>query len=314
MKFDKNYNGLIFPVLIFLLVFFFSWWSNPSLEGRIYPDTYAYIHLAEDLSHPSNSLRPFVYPILFRGAMKISPDNWPKLIVLMQMLFHVTSILLIYKMLLKYSNSVFLNFICSLAIGINPNLLYFTSALVPTQLFGCFLVINLFLFLTFPVKSDQSDTRLPNLFQELYDSTNDSQINQITRKIWNIWHETNDIKIEADFYRGMESLRTRDFIMSIAFFTRVIEEKPNFAEAWNKRATVYYMMGDFDKSMYDINETLKLEPRHFGAMDGMGLIFMHLHQYEKAIKIYEQMLEIFPNNQTIKNKKKLMEKYLSKSA
>ena len=175
-------------------------------------------------------------------------------------------------------------------------------------------LILIFLFLAFPVKSDQSDTRLPNLFQELYDSTNDSQINQITRKIWNIWHETNDIKIEADFYRGMESLRTRDFIMSIAFFTRVIEEKPNFAEAWNKRATVYYMMGDFDKSMHDINETLKLEPRHFGAMDGMGLIFIHLHQYEKAIKIYEQMLEIFPNNQTIKNKKKLMEENLSKSA
>ena len=73
------------------------------------------------------------------------------------------------------------------------------------------------------------------------------------------------------------------------------------------------MMGDFDKSMYDINETLKLEPRHFGAMDGMGLIFMHLQQYEKAIEIYKQMLEIFPNNQNIKDKKKLMQKYLSKS-
>jgi tetratricopeptide (TPR) repeat protein len=175
-------------------------------------------------------------------------------------------------------------------------------------------LILVFLFIVFPVKSDQSDARLPNLFQELYNSTNDSQINQITRKIWNIWHETNDIKIEADFYRGMESMRTRDFIMSIAFFTRVIEKKPNFAEAWNKRATAYYMMGDFDKSMYDINETLKLEPRHFGAMDGMGLIFMHLQQYKKAIKIYEQMLEIFPNNQVTKDKKKLMEQYLSKSA
>jgi len=175
-------------------------------------------------------------------------------------------------------------------------------------------LISVFLFLAFPVKSDQFDTRLPNLFQELYDSTNDSQINQIASKIWNIWHETNDIKIEADFYRGMESLRTHDLIMSIAFFTQVIEKKSNFAEAWNKRATVYYMMGDFDKSMHDINETLKLEPRHFGAMDGMGLIFIHLHQYENAIKIYEQMLEIFPNNQTLKNKKKLIKENLSKSA
>ena len=175
-------------------------------------------------------------------------------------------------------------------------------------------LILIFLSLAFPVKSDQSDTRLSNLFQKLYDSTNDSQINKITKKIWTIWHETNDIKIEEDFYRGMESLRTRDFIMSIAFFTQVIEKKPNFAEAWNKRATAYYLIGNFDKSMHDINETLKLEPRHFGAMDGMGLIFIHLHQYEKAIKIYEQMLEIFPNNQSIKNKKKLMEENLSKSA
>ena len=69
-------------------------------------------------------------------------------------------------------------------------------------------------------------------------------------------------------------MRTRDLIMSIAFFTRVIEKKPDFAEGWNKRATAYFMIGEFDKSMLDINQTLKLEPRHFGALDGMGLIFI----------------------------------------
>ena len=174
-------------------------------------------------------------------------------------------------------------------------------------------LILIFLFLAFPVKSDQSDIRLPNLFQELYDSTNDSQINQITRKIWNIWHETNDIKIEADFYRGMESLRTNDFIMSITFFTQVIEEKPNFAEAWNKRATVYYMMGDFDKSMYDINETLKLEPRHFGAMDGMSLIFIHSGEFREAVFVYDQMLKIFPKNGLIIQKRKHLLKMLTES-
>ena len=75
------------------------------------------------------------------------------------------------------------------------------------------------------------------------------------------------------------------------------------------------MMGEFDKSMQDIIETLKLEPRHFGALDGMGLIFMHLEQYNEAIKIYDQMLKIFPNNQNIINQKKFrMKEYLSKSA
>lgn len=170
------------------------------------------------------------------------------------------------------------------------------------------------LLISFSAKGDQFDSRLPNLFDELYLSEDSKIINTLTKKIWDIWHETNDIKIEADFYRGMESMRTRDLIMSITFFTRVIEKKPNFAEGWNKRATTYFMMGEFDKSMLDINETLKLEPRHFGALDGMALIFMHLQQYDEAIKIYDQMLNIFPNNKSIIDKKNLMKQYLFKSA
>ena len=175
-------------------------------------------------------------------------------------------------------------------------------------------IFILFFLISFPVKSDQFDSRLPNLFDMLYSSEDVQKINSITKEIWDIWHETNDIKIDADFYRGMESMRTHDLIMSIAFFTKVIEKKPNFAEGWNKRATAYFMMGEFDKSMLDINQTLKLEPRHFGALDGMGLIFMHLQQYNEAAKVYDQLLKIFPNNQGIINKKKLMQEYITKSA
>ena len=170
------------------------------------------------------------------------------------------------------------------------------------------------MILSLNVNGDQFDSRLTTLFENLYNSKDDQEINGITKQIWDIWHETNDIKIEADFYRGMESMRTRDLLMSIAFFTKVIEKKPDFAEGWNKRATVYFMMGEFDKSMLDINQTLKLEPRHFGALDGMGLIFMHLKQYSEAIKVYDQMLTIFPNNQSIIDKKNIMKKNLSKSA
>ena len=174
--------------------------------------------------------------------------------------------------------------------------------------------IFIYCIFSFPVKSDQFDSRLLNLFDELYLSKDNQEINSVTRKIWDIWHETNDIEIEADFYRGMESMRTNDLIMSVAFFTRVIKKKPDFAEGWNKRATAYFMLGEFDKSMLDINQTLKLEPRHFGALDGMALIFMHLKHYNKVVKIYDKMLSIFPNNQSIINKKLSMTKYLSKSA
>ena len=178
------------------------------------------------------------------------------------------------------------------------------------------LVRTLIVFLLFScsLKADQNDARLENLFEILSKTESDIQINEVTSSIWDIWYETNDPSIEADFYRGLEFMRTGDLIMSVAFFTRVIDKNPNFAEGWNKRATVYYMLGKFDASMMDIHETLKLEPRHFGAMDGMGLIFIHLEQFDKAIDIYDQMLKIFPNNSFTKQKKDMLLNRSSESA
>ena len=93
----------------------------------------------------------------------------------------------------------------------------------------------------------------------------------------------------------------------------LIEEDPNFAEAWNKRATVYFMMGDFDKSMQDIIKTLELEPRHFGALDGMGLIFIHQGQYQQAIDVYDKMLEIFPFSLKTMEKRENIMSFISQS-
>ena len=171
-----------------------------------------------------------------------------------------------------------------------------------------------FLLFSCSLKADQNDARLEDLFDILSTTESDVQINEVTSNIWDIWYETNDPSIEADFYRGLESMRTGDLMMAVVFFTRVINKNPNFAEGWNKRATVYYMLGKFDASMMDIHETLKLEPRHFGAMDGMGLIFIHLEQFDKAIDIYNRMLEIFPNNSSTKQKKEMLLNRSSESA
>ena len=170
------------------------------------------------------------------------------------------------------------------------------------------------LLFVFSVNADQNDERLEGLFEILSKTESDIQINKVTSSIWDIWHETNDPSIDADFYRGLQSMRKGDFLMAVAFFTRVIYNNPNFAEGWNKRATVYYMLRKFDASMVDIHETLKLEPRHFGAMDGMGLIFIHLEQFDKAIDIYDQMLKIFPNNSSTKQKKEILINRSSESA
>ena len=155
--------------------------------------------------------------------------------------------------------------------------------------------IIIFLFLSFnSVKADQNDPRLNNLFKKLNKTENQQEISNIIKDIWDIWYEVDDPKVIEYFEKGIQAMRIRNYPLAVRFFNNLIEEDPNFAEAWNKRATVYFMMGDFDKSMQDIIKTLELEPRHFGALDGMGLIFIHQGQYQQAIDVYDKMLEIFP--------------------
>ena len=175
-------------------------------------------------------------------------------------------------------------------------------------------ILIILLLYCLPLKADQYDVRLEQLFNRLLETDKEEEIKYITLNIWEIWLESNDSNIENDFYEGLKSMRNGDLQMSVVFFTRVIEKKPTFAEAWNKRATVYYMLGKFDKSMFDINETLKLEPRHFGAMDGMVLILLHQQEYEKAIEIYEQILKIFPKSKSTLEKKEHLADYITKSA
>ena len=174
--------------------------------------------------------------------------------------------------------------------------------------------LSFFLLTSFSLSADQNDQRLNILFNLLQESKEEIIIDKITKDIWKIWHETNDPFIDSDFYKGIESMNSGNFNMAIAFFTSVIEKKPDFAEAWNKRATLYYLIGDYDSSMLDINETLKLEPRHFGAMDGMALIFITQENYNKVIDVYNKMLEIFPNSLSIQNKKEKILKIISNSA
>ena len=82
---------------------------------------------------------------------------------------------------------------------------------------------------------------------------------------------------------------------AVNIFTQVIELDPDWAEAWNKRATVLYLLGEFQKSQNDIDKVLELEKRHFGALAGQGLVNIQLKNYEKALKSYKKALEIYPS-------------------
>ena len=159
--------------------------------------------------------------------------------------------------------------------------------------------------------ADQNDPRLNNLFKKLNETENQDEIRDLISDIWNIWYEVDDPKVIEYFEKGIQAMNLRNYPLAIRFFNNLIEEDPNFAEGWNKRATVHFMMGNFDQSMQDIIKTLELEPRHFGALDGMGLIFIHQGQFQQAIDVYDKMLEIFPFSVKTMDKKERIQSFIS---
>ena len=161
--------------------------------------------------------------------------------------------------------------------------------------------------------ADQNDPRLNILFKKLNETENQDEIRDLISDIWNIWYEVDDPKVIEYFEKGIQAMNLRNYPLAIRFFNNLIEEDPNFAEGWNKRATVHFMMGNFDQSMQDIIKTLELEPRHFGALDGMGLIFIHQGQFKQAIDVYDKMLEIFPFSVKTMDKKERIQSFISQS-
>ena len=176
------------------------------------------------------------------------------------------------------------------------------------------LIVSISLLFTSKIAlADQNDPRLNNLFKKLNETENQDEIRDLISDIWNIWYEVDDPKVIEYFEKGIQAMNLRNYPLAIRFFNNLIEEDPNFAEGWNKRATVHFMMGNFDQSMQDIIKTLELEPRHFGALDGMGLIFIHQGQFQQAIDVYDKMLEIFPFSVKTMDKKERIQSIISQS-
>ena len=157
-----------------------------------------------------------------------------------------------------------------------------------------FLVIFFYFLSQISSLANERDTRLNQLFNEL--KVNKSKVALIIeQEIWALWstHPTNE-KLTARLEEGSQFVRDQNYIKAKDIFTEVINIDQSWAEAWNKRATVLYMLGEFKKSQADIDKVLALEQRHFGALAGQGLVNIQLKNYEKAIRSYEQAREIYP--------------------
>ena len=157
-----------------------------------------------------------------------------------------------------------------------------------------FSILVFYLFSQTSTFANERDIRLNQLFNEL--KVNKAKIAAIVeQEIWKIWStHPSDAKLTARLEEGSQFVRNQQLSKAIEIFTEVINLDQNWAEAWNKRATVFYMMGEFEKSQDDIDQVLALEQRHFGALAGQGLVNIQLKNYEKAIRSYEQAQEIYP--------------------
>jgi tetratricopeptide (TPR) repeat protein len=113
--------------------------------------------------------------------------------------------------------------------------------------------------------------------------------------VWQVWSRSGDAEADDLLQVGIEQMNRGDGPAAAETFTKVIQRKPDFAEAWNKRATVYFLMGEHEKSLKDCDEVMKRNPAHFGALAGYGQIYLQLDQPERALAYFRRALQVNPN-------------------
>jgi tetratricopeptide (TPR) repeat protein len=169
------------------------------------------------------------------------------------------------------------------------------AAIKMKKILGIF-VLGLLFFSN--VNAEERENELGNLFKQLKNSQATQAI-KVENKIWKIWttHPANDRKgfrLTELLDQGSLLIDRGQLKKAYKIFTQIIIADPKWSEAWNKRATVLYLMKKYQFSLDDINVTLTLEPRHFGALSGQALNYIELTQYEKAIESYKAAQKIYP--------------------
>ncbi len=113
--------------------------------------------------------------------------------------------------------------------------------------------------------------------------------------MWQIWSRSGDRAIDALYRRGVQQMEASRLREAVLTFSDIIRKKPAFAEAWNKRATIYYLLGEYELSLNDCDEVLKRNNNHFGALSGYGQIYLNLGDFERSMSYFERALKVNPN-------------------
>ena len=164
------------------------------------------------------------------------------------------------------------------------------------KILGIF-ILSLFFFSK--INAEERNDKLDKLFSKLKNTKDLSSAQVIENQIWEIWsiHPSDDrrgFRLTELLIQGTRLMDMRELSKAYEVFTKVITVESDWAEAWNKRATVLYLMKQYESSLADIEITLVLEPRHFGALSGQALNYIELNLYEKAIESYKAAQKIYP--------------------
>ena len=163
-----------------------------------------------------------------------------------------------------------------------------------------------------PVKTSGDDTvTLDTLFVELEKAPSLAEAQRVERIIWAKWHWHKIPRLSQKLRLGTTYLQEKNFKKALYIFNNIIKEAPAFSEAYNKRASVYFLMKKYEKSLMDIKATLTLEPRHFGALSGMGLIFMNRGDFQRALVAFTAVLKIYPFSISAAANMKIIERELN---
>lgn len=172
------------------------------------------------------------------------------------------------------------------------------------------LLALILLSLSLNAAADQSSDRLDRLFANLQETHDADVAAGITRDIWQTWHESSDPQVSDLMEEGVSALLRRQYSRALDRFTRVTHAAPDFAEGWNKLATVNFYLGNLEASAKQVEKTLSLEPRHFGAISGRGMIRLAQGMPFEAASDFRQALQINPYLADLRERVEALEREL----
>jgi tetratricopeptide (TPR) repeat protein len=155
-------------------------------------------------------------------------------------------------------------------------------------------ITSAMIFLTGAASAGQNDSRLDAMFNRLHELDDSREAQKIELAIWQVWSKSGSDTADLLLARGGRAMTDQNFDLAMEVFTALIALEPEFAEGWNKRATLHFMMGNFEASISDIERTLELAPRHFGALSGLGQIYTIMERPKDAIEAYRRGLAANP--------------------